>query len=219
MKKMYTFTTAVLVILLSQSGFAQVGSGFFLGGSVGFNSSKDKTTTGSNTVDGPKSTDFMIAPSIGYFFTENIGAGVRFGYSSSKTETKVGNSTSEGKSSAIGAELFIRYASMIGSNNNFAFVGELSGGFGSITSETSIGGNTIEGNPMSLFGIAISPGVIYFPAARWGFEASIGNLVAFSQTTEKDANDDKNKEVNQNFSIIDLSTMGLNLGFHYYFNR
>lgn len=79
MKKVILSVAAVFAF-----GFANaqetVSEGFskgdvFINGAIGFGSTK----TGDN-----KTTGFEVAPSVGYFLTENVAVGVRLGFTSDK---------------------------------------------------------------------------------------------------------------------------------------
>lgn len=194
---------------------AQVGPGLFLGGGLGIGTSSSEVTLGSTTVDGPKGTTFTISPAIGYFLTENVAVGVRVGYGSSKVTFA---NDDEESTSALGVELFGRYASTIG-GGDFAWFLEANAGYGSITSESVSGNTTVEGDPETTLSFGIAPGLMYFPSPKFGFEASLGNLFSLVNSTLEDATDDNNKFVSNELSFLDFNTMGLNFGFHYYFNR
>jgi hypothetical protein len=194
---------------------AQVGPGLFLGGGLGIGTSSSEVTLGSTTVDGPKGTTFTISPAIGYFLTENVAVGVRVGYGSSKVTFA---NDDEESTSALGVELFGRSASTIG-GGDFAWFLEANAGYGSLTSESVSGNTTVEGDPETTLSFGIAPGLMYFPSPKFGFEASLGNLFSFVNSTLEDATDDNNKFVSNELSFLDFNTMGLNFGFHYYFNR
>lgn len=194
---------------------AQVGPGLFVGGGLGIGTSSSEVTLGSTTVDGPKGTTFTISPAIGYFLTENVAVGVRVGYGSSKVTFA---NDDEESTSALGVELFGRYASTIG-GGDFAWFLEANAGYGSLTSESVSGNTTVEGDPETILSFGIAPGLMYFPSPKFGFEASLGNLFSLVNSTLEDATDDNNKFVSNELSFLDFNTMGLNFGFHYYFNR
>lgn len=198
---------------------AQVGPGLFAGGSIGVTTGKSKFESGSVSIDGPKTTAITFAPSLGYYFTEQIGAGVRFAFSQQSAKEDVGNTEEKETLTGIGAELFARYAAPIGGSDNFAFLTELNFGFASIKGKFESGSTTFDTNPITGFNVGIEPGVMFFPSPKYGFEASLGNIFGFSSMTEKDADDDSIKETFTDINILNLSTMSLDFGFYYYFNR
>lgn len=212
--------TVLIMIGLGYGTLAQgqFGPGLFTGGKAGLTIATSKAESGSTTVDGPKVTTINIHPSIGYFFTEKMAAGLRLGYS--KSSSKKGTGSSELKSSTTGldVELFGRYASSCGSEN-FGFYTELNFGFASIKGKEELGSVSIDMNPITSFNIGIQPGVMYFPSPKYGFEASLGNIFGVKSVTEKDADNKNNKETSTTMNILDFSTMGLQIGFNYYFNR
>lgn len=197
---------------------AQFGPGLFAGGSIGVTTESSKFESGSITLDGPKITTINFSPSIGYFFTENVAAGLRFGFSQASAKIDNGNTEDKISQTGIGVELFGRYASSCGVDN-FGFYTELNFGYGKITGKEESGSVTIDDNPITSFNVGIQPGVMFFPSPKYGFEASLGNIFGFTSTTEKDADDDNIKETTTNLNILDLGTMGLEVGFYYYFNR
>ena len=210
----------LLVVLLAVTCFAmseaQVGPGLFAGGNLGISTSSSESTFGGTTSDGPTSFNFNINPGVGYYFNENVAAGVRIGYGSSTT-TQPNDDESSFTTFSLG--VFGRYASTIDANGNFAWFLEANAGFGSQSSEMTTGNTTVEGDPVSTLGVGIAPGLIYFPSPKFGFEVSLGNVVSFQSRTQEDANNSDNESVNTSFDLLDLGTMGLGLGFNYYFDR
>jgi len=198
---------------------AQVGPGLFLGGGIGLSTQNSKETIGSMTEDGPKTTNFSIGPAVGYYFTENVGVGLRVGFGSSNTKQSFGAQDFESSTTLISAELFGRYASTIGEGNNFAWFAEVNAGYSNFTIETTVGNTTTEGDPISTIYFGIAPGLIFFPSPQFGIEATLGNIFGYSSITIEDADDSRNKEVINDLSILNFSTMSLNFGFYYYFNR
>ncbi|HKK89639.1 MAG TPA: outer membrane beta-barrel protein [Saprospiraceae bacterium] len=205
-----------LVLFCLTAAQAQVGPGLFVGGDIGISTNSSEATFGGTTTDGPETFNFNISPAVGYYFNDNVAAGVRIGFGNSTT-TQPNDDESSSTTFSIG--VFGRYASTIDANGNFAWFLEANAGFGSQTSETVSGNTTIEGDPVSTVGVGIAPGLIYFPAPKFGFEVSLGNVIAFQNRTVEDANNSDNETVSNSLSFLDLGTMGLNLGFNYYFDR
>jgi hypothetical protein len=123
------------VLLVSANAInAQVNKGQWLaGGSAGFNSQKKGDY---------KRTDISIAPDLGYFFINQLAAGLRpeFGYS--KTKAKVGTTTTTGSSTAFFVAPFVRYYIMPSGEKINVFA-DGSYGFGSSKEK---GGESISGN-------------------------------------------------------------------------
>lgn len=61
---------------------------FFLGGNLGFDIQNGKVNVGSFSKDLPKTTTFIIAPNVGYMFSDMWGAGIELGYALNSTKEK-----------------------------------------------------------------------------------------------------------------------------------
>ncbi len=217
MKNALSFVT--IMLLFTNFSFAQIATGFFAGGSIGLSSTSSKYSDGSLSEDGPKVSTTNFNPTVGYFLTDNIAGGVRVLYSKSKTSLKSNGQDNEASATGIGAEIFGRYFMPIGSANNFAAIAELGIGFGKVTGESKSGAVTIESDPISLTSVGISPGIVYFPSQKFGIEASLGSLLAYTSTTTTDASNDDNKSTESKIEFLNLNSLGLSFGIHYYINR
>lgn len=244
MKKYILSLLFISLAFVGGQTFAQVGQGLFIGGSLGLTSSSGKTSTtmtsgGTSTTtetDNPKNSSFSIMPRVGYFFTDNIGAGLMIGYRSSTTQsigTGTGGSTitTTVKGGMFNVGLFGRYTQQLG-DSDFYLYGDLGFGIGSgnskIKTETKTGSttNTIEndGPKVSETTIAISPGILYFPTKKIGLEASLGNIFAYMATKETSESTtagvttkivDKNSEIH----VFNISSLAFTFGLNFYLNR
>jgi hypothetical protein len=125
---------AAFLLVSSNAIFAQVNQGQWLaGGSAQFDFGKQ----GDN-----KTTDITISPDAGYFFIDQLAAGLRpeFGYS--KTKTKIGNVTNESSYTAYSIAPFVRYYFMKSGEQVNVFA-DASYGFGSVKPK---GGSSVSGN-------------------------------------------------------------------------
>ncbi|MEZ0005705.1 hypothetical protein ABH942_001062 [Flavobacterium sp. 28YEA47A] len=142
----------------------------FISGAVSFGSTK----TGDF-----KTSDFEIAPSAGYFVTENIAVGVSVGYLTSKVD--VGAADAKNSTFSVGA--FGRYYFTPASK--FSIFGQLGVNYMSYDNEF----NPETGAPGEFkgngFGVKVAPGVSYFLAKNFALEASFG-VLGF-ETTKPDA--------------------------------
>lgn len=79
MKKLITISSA-LFILSGSVVNAQEGS-WYIGGNLGFNSSKTSTEINGTKKDDYKNTEWSFAPEVGTFLTDNwqVGIGLNFG--------------------------------------------------------------------------------------------------------------------------------------------
>lgn len=77
---------------------------FYVGGSLGLSGTGGKTTVSSSaselSTNDPKGINFTIAPSVGYMFSDNLGAGLDFGFGfdRSKSEQDIAGTTYTNKS-------------------------------------------------------------------------------------------------------------------------
>jgi hypothetical protein len=113
---------AAFLLVSSNAIFAQINKGQWLvGGTANFNHS----STGDN-----KQTDISIAPDAGYFFINQLAAGLRpeFGYE--KTKYKSGTATISGSSTNFTVAPFVRYYFMP-SGEQVNIFADASYGFGS----------------------------------------------------------------------------------------
>lgn len=129
----------------------------FISGALKFGSTKEGDS---------KTTGFEVAPSVGYFVTENIAVGVRLGFSSDKVEEPLED---EIKTTAFTVGAFGRYYFTPASK--FSFFGELEAQYGNRKVEEGPG-EYKENN----FGVNVAPGVSYFLSSNIALEASFGIL-------------------------------------------
>lgn len=214
-------TLFAVAMLLSFSTFAQVGTGLFMGGELGFTSASSTSTNGSTSTKGPVATTFSIKPRVGYFFTDNIAAGLTIGYASTGSKSRTIDSKSVSNTMSVG--LFGRYALPLGDAGNFAFLGDLNLGFSGTSgkSETTVLGTTItsKNDPSTRISVGLAPGILFFPTPKIGLEANLGNIIYFSRTQVTDANNNDNRTYYTNFSAFNISSLSFNFGLNYYFNR
>jgi hypothetical protein len=197
---------------------AQVGTGLFAGGGLGFSVFSSEVKNGSTTVKGPVVSVIKVNPRIGYFLTDNFALGVDLGYWGTFSTYK--NGVEEKTSlNTIGIGLFGRYAFNVDEESKFFIYTDFNVGFSSTTGKTEVGSVSFDTDPISNVIVGIAPGIMYFPTPKIGLEASLGNLAYFDFQTTTDADDSEQKENEISLRFLDLSSIGLNLGLHYYFNR
>jgi len=244
MKKYILSLLFISVAFIGKQTFAQVGQGLFLGGSVGLTSSSGKTTTkvtsgGTTTTvetDNPKNSSFNIMPRVGYFFTDNIGAGIMIGYTSSTTQSITNGTNSSiitktNKAGVFNVGLFGRYTQQLG-DSDFYIYGDLGFGIGSgsikIKTETKTGTTTTtvdsDGPKLATTSIGITPGILYFPTKKIGLEASLGNIFSYTstkETTENTTGGNTTKVVDKNseLHVLNVSSLAFTFGLNFYFNR
>lgn len=244
MKKYILSLLFISLAFIGKQTFAQVGQGLFVGGSLGLTSSSGKTTTtttsgGTTTTvetDNPKNSSFSIMPRVGYFFTDNIGAGLMIGYTSSTTQSitngtggSIITTTVKGGTFTVGA--FGRFTKQLG-DSDFYVYGDLGFGIGSGNSkvkvETKAGSTTTtvetDGPKVSETNITLSPGILFFPTKKIGLEASLGNIfgyMATKETTENTTSGVTTKTVDKNSEIhvFNVSSLAFTFGLNFYLNR
>jgi len=210
---------AVFALFTAAAAQAQVGTGLFAGGSLGLSMGDEKYhQNGSSIIEGPQSLSFHINPRIGYYFTDNFAAGLLLGYGNNFSKTK---GTVEVKTSTmdLSAVLFGRYAMGLGDESKFFFTGDLNLGFNSRTGKVETGSVTVDNDPVTTISVGIAPGILYFPTAKIGLEAGLGNIFALNVNTETNADNSDEKTINTSINILDINTLGFNFGMNYYFNR
>ncbi|WDO13030.1 porin family protein [Flavobacterium sp. WW92] len=168
----------------------------FISGAVGFGSTK----TGDF-----KTSDFEIAPRVGYFVTENIAVGVAVGYQSSKVE--FGGEDAKNNTLSVGA--FGRYYFTPASK--FSLFGQLGVNYNSYDNEFDLEAGELGEFKGDGFGVVVAPGVSYFITKNFSLEATFG-ILGF-ETTKPDA-DGAEKTNSFDFG---LDMRDINLGLVYKF--
>lgn len=168
----------------------------FISGAVSFGSTK----TGDF-----KTSDFEIAPSAGYFVTENIAVGVSVGYLSSKVDV----GTADVKNSTFTVGAFGRYYFTPASK--FSIFGQLGVNYMSYDNEFDPETQTVGEFKGNGFGVKLAPGVSYFLTKNFALEASFG-VLGF-ESTKPDA-DGAEKTNSFDFG---LDTRDIKLGLVYKF--
>jgi len=202
MKKIILSVAAVFAFGFSNAqetvseGFAK--GDVFISGAVGFGSQK----TGNQKANG-----FEIAPSVGYFVTENIAIGVRLGYLTEKLEYVEEGFPVEIKNNSFTVGAFGRYYFTPASK--FSFFGELGVDYVNIKSEV------VRPFPSETktdgLAVQVAPGISYFLTKNLALEASFG-VLGFA-TTEPDY---EGAEKTNTFRF-GLDTRDINLGLVYKF--
>ncbi|RZJ73646.1 outer membrane beta-barrel protein [Flavobacterium sp.] len=163
MKKVLFSAAALLAVAFASAQETETGKGFkkgdfYMTGAVGFSSEK----TGDF-----KTNEFTIAPTAGYFVSNNIAVGLNVGYVSTKEENPVDGDV-DTDLFVIGA--FGRYYATPA--NDFSFFGQLGFNYGTGKTKPEGGGDfKVDG-----FEVALRPGVSYFLSKNVAIEASIGAL-------------------------------------------
>ncbi|HYG14659.1 MAG TPA: outer membrane beta-barrel protein [Bacteroidia bacterium] len=220
--KRLTFTL-LFAICLSPVVNAQISAGtFFLGGGLGFSSSKNQDRTGSTTVDDYKTSSFNLNLNAGYFVADNWAVGITANGTMTNTTNYTGvNTKTVTTSNPIGIGVFGRRYFMTG--ENFGLFAGLSAQLlmGKSKMEvTTLTGTTTSEMKISGFDANLHGGLVWFATPSIGMEARLGILGfnSIKNTTEATGTTPEIEDSNSGFDF-DLNTLNLNLGFHYYFGR
>lgn len=156
---------------------------YYVGGSLGYNSTKAKTEIAGQSADNTVSA-FSIAPEFGYNLDDNLAVGIKLGYANA-----------DGKKNTWSINPYLRYT-YAKAGNFSAFVD------GGIAYQTEhVNGEKNWGNT-NTFGIAINPGFSYAVSEKVSLVAHIGDLsYAFGSKKSKDVT----PEVKVSSSIFNLS--------------
>ncbi len=73
---------------------------------------------------------------------------------------------------------------------------------------------------MNTIGVGIGGGVVYFPSPKFGLEFGLGNVLGLSMSSMKNENAGVTTTSSaMNVDLFDFSTVSLDFGVAYYFNR
>jgi len=142
----------------SKLGFAE--GDVFVSGTLTFGSDSKVTNY--------KQDNFVFAPSLGYFVTDNIALGINLNVGSGSVQATSSSGTS--KTSTFAAGLAGRYYFTPASQ--FTLFGELGVAYGGVKSTPAIG----TAQKVNSFGVAFTPGLNYFVSKNFSLETKIAVL-------------------------------------------
>ena len=207
MKKMI-LSAAFVVAALGAN--AQSGS-WYIGGSLGFGSSKDKVDISGTVLDGASRTNWNFSPEIGTFLSDNVQLGVAFNLAGSKLEYN--NIRKEIRSTTqTGATLYARY--FFGDGNFRPFLGAnvsvLPG-----SSDHTIASVTTSTKTMDM-GANLNAGFAYAISSRVAVVGSVAAL-GFNNSTATLGNT-KSTTTDYGFNVNTLNNP-FNIGVYYTFKK
>ena len=231
MKKLI-FSLAALAMGFAASAQISQGS-IMIGGNLGFTSTgagKETSSVGgvSMSKDRTAISEWNFTPSVGYFLTDALAAGVRLNFASSNVKQVSSadfSKTENVNAMDIGIGVFGRYYKSLGSN--FYLYGDLGINYmtGSYTDKKEDPNDVtkiIDADKISMsgFGVTLTPGVAYFPAENWAVDFNLNNILNYSSTTvteEAPNNGGKVETTDSDFGV----GLGLTptLGVHYFFGK
>jgi hypothetical protein len=182
---------------------AQVGKGFFAGGSIdGFYS---------RAIGNPgHSWGIGTTVKSGYYFTDRWAVGL-------SGTAKYQNSYYLQRSDFYSGGLFLRYAQPIAMDGRLMLWGEYHANIGVGNSYTLIPAGRRYLYDGTSFSTGLSAGLLVMPKKYLGIEFGIGSIINYSyQLDSKTYPDSKGQS---GLSIFDFRNMSPQVGVHYYFNR
>ncbi|WP_442590678.1 outer membrane beta-barrel protein [Pedobacter sp. AW31-3R] len=189
MKKLVLSLLAVSALAFSTQAQTEKGK-FMIGGNVEFNSEKAE---GADKAD----INLSLVPSVGYFIGNNIAIGTGVGYELSKVHSA--SATAIGKSQAFVVAPFARYYA---GTEQFKFFGQLSVpmAFGNVKNSIDGGESYRKQGSISTVGVALSPGVAFFPSKKFGIEFSV-NGISYNDNRIENNNGDRIAGSSKNFNV------------------
>lgn len=186
------------LLLMAMSGVnAQIEAGkISVGGTLNVSSSSTKFKDGSSTNDGNKESQFTLGPQVGYFISDDISIGAGLAYQRTVGTSAVGDIKTIRSNFYFSP--FGRYHMPLG--EKFYAFGEAKLNFGFGSAKRKDDGNTDKIADVSSLGIALSPGVIFFPSERVGIELAF-NLISFERTADKNPDNSDDKTIYNDFSF------------------
>ena len=177
---LFTFSMFAISAIAQVSSFQHTQRGnFVMGSRIGFSTAKStievESSTGSSVKgDGGSSTQFNLAPAIGYFFANNfvMGIGLDWLKTSSSTGVDVSGGSAPSQESSNTNVLFgpfIRYFIPTGEDKAF-FIGS-SVGFGNAKNQFTGSDNVTQSINTKLLTIGVGPGFTIFSNDGWALEA------------------------------------------------
>ena len=209
---MKKFLLLAVMVAFSTSLFAQQKGDFVISGTLGFQTTSNKTKVSSTTTTTKGDRSFQFIPEFRYFFDDNFSAGIGIGYALQKSPNGYSEEDSQlfNKTGLFMLEPNVGYHLELGSKFYYAPRFYIGLGFGKYKSEAGGGTNT-EYN-VSAFNIGLSLlSFEYKPWEKVGILFSAGSLEYGVVSTKIDDNKSKDRTFGLNLN------MGATIGFNYYF--
>jgi len=208
MKNLSLITTLFFITL--STGYAQVtqAGNFMIGSTLGLSSAQSRitqiNTAGEESEETPSSTQFSIAPSIGYFILDELAVGIGMDYTFSKVDNTSEDFT---RDSDLLFGPFARYFFL--TTDDSALFLEANFGFGNARDDKEIGGQTQKINT-NIFALGFGPGFTVVSSGAVGIEALVKYNFAKSDFDTEIAG------IKQQ-TISRTNQFDFSVGFRYYF--
>lgn len=196
----------ILMVVLSSVSMAQQGS-WYVGGLVGFSSSKSEPTGGAESVN----SSWAFSPEIGTFLKDDIQLGVALGIGGSKSEFD-GDETS--KTSQLNPTVYGRKFFKI--TDNFSTFAGLY--LDLINNKTTDYAPATEETKTSGFGARVGIGVAYALSPKFTAVGQYG-LLGFESTKDEIDGDEVGKNSSFDFGVNSTGGSVFNVGIYYTFKQ
>ncbi|MCI1188418.1 hypothetical protein MON38_13390 [Hymenobacter sp. DH14] len=185
MKKTFLSLFLAAGVQLAQAQSIPAGT-VSLGGSVGYSrstSNNSGTSNGTTYTNETTTSQFSLAPSVGYFVADNLAIGLTFSYQAfskpyityTPAPSVVRAQLDPTTTLRLGA--YGQYYKML--TEQFGFLGTLGGGYQSMRDYAYTGNSSsalISEFKASGYYAELTPGIVFFPIPKLGLTASIGSL-------------------------------------------
>lgn len=178
---LFTFSMFAIAAMAQVTSFQPTQRGnFVIGSRIGFSTAKStidiESPGGSVKGDGGSSSQFNLAPAIGYFFAENfvLGIGMDWLRTNSKTGIDVSGGTAPPQESSNSNVLFgpfLRYFIPTGDDKAF-FLGTAVS-FGNSKNQFTGSDNVVQSINTSLLTVGVGPGFTIYSNDGWALEALV----------------------------------------------
>jgi len=199
----------VLLMALTAAGYLQAqpsAGNLFVGGSVGFSTSIDKTKSGGTTHKDATTLNITVLPMAGYFLSDRIAVGARLGVDAEITK-RPDNVLEKSTNTSFVINPFGRYYLISDKGGLFA---EASVMVAPGSTKNHFENTTTKSNTM-FFSVGVAPGVYYYITEKLALEAKFGWL-GFETNVSESGNDVK--DIN-NFFGLDISPDQFSFGLTY----
>ncbi len=199
----------VLLLALASAGYLQAqpsAGNLFVGGSVGFSISIDKTKSGGTTHKDETTHNITLLPMAGYFLSDRIAMGARLGIDAEITKAP-DNVLEKSTVTSFVINPFGRYYLISGTGGLFA---EASVVVAPGSEKDHFEDETNTYNTM-FFSVGLAPGVYYYISEKLALEAKFG---WFGFETSADETGTNTKDIN-NFFGLDISPDQFSFGLTY----
>ena len=190
---------------------------FFVGGSVGLNTSGGSIDNGTTTTDKASSFSFDFQPKVGRFLSEKLAVGAALDISFSRNKIP-GINEIVAKSSTIGIIPFLRY--YVIRMDKFSVFGQGNVGLAFSGSTTKVGATSTDGPKTTRIYLTIMPGLAYDLNDRLSLETSLNilSLGYYNTTVKNGSSKDKTSQFNFGAGIDNIvSVVSITIGAIYKF--